>query len=214
MTTRLAVLALVLAGALTGCADELASIEILEICAPPDAGSCGTSGSCAELNASPRLWVFTSVGGATNSLGQFIQINNQLPANGDPDLYRVNTNDFIGGEYLLEFRSAIPLPPVTFPANFTIEASSSSTPVVPLIPPSTMAALSSAMADGSEALVVVELRVRGELRDGTEIESGPFEVAVDVIDANFPIPTCPTPGDVVYACPALGQTSDVACGAP
>jgi hypothetical protein len=165
--------------------------------------------------ASPRPFVFTTVNGQLNALEMFVQVNNQLLPNGDPELGRVNTNDFIGREYLLSFGGQLPnLSDVVFPANFTVAANSSSTPVIPLIPMSTMQQISAiAPAGAGASLVIVEVRIRGELRDGSEVETGPFDVAVDVFNADF-VPACPNAGDLAFFCPNAGQTASLVCETP
>lgn len=226
MKPSLALLLALLAVAAAGCErDNDASIEVFTICAPPeDAASCGTDGTCERVLASPRPAVFVTVtplngtGAVTNQLEMFVQVNNQLLPNDDPALGRVNTNDFIGGEYLLSFRGLPGLSDVVYPANFTVPADASQTPVIPLIPASTMLQIRPALNGTAGAPVIVELRIRGELRDGTEIETGPFEVAVDVINANFDAndPSVCTGADElpVGFCPNAGQTASVACEAP
>jgi hypothetical protein len=216
MKTRLVLAtALALALPLGGCRDNDASVEIFAICAPPDdAKKCGTSGSCSSLLASPRLFAYTSVGGVVNQLEAFIEFRNQLPDNTDLELGRLNTNDFIGEDYLLSFSGVAGLSDVIFPANFTVPADSSSTPVVTLIPQVTMAQLSTALAAGQTALVVVELRARGHLVDGSQIETGPYEVAVEVIDASYTPIGCTTAGDVRFYCPNIGQTASTTCATP
>lgn len=205
--------------ALAGCRDDLATIELFAICAPPDdAASCGTTGACEAVLASPRLEVLTSVnvgGVATvNQLEAFVQLNNQLPNNADVDLGRVNTNDFIGEAYLIHFRGVPGLSDVVYPANFTVAAESSSTPVIPIIPSSTMIQLRGAIVDGTTALVIAEVRVRGHLIDGSEIETEAFDVAVNVTDSEFVPAGCPTLGDVRFYCPNAGQTASTECVAP
>jgi hypothetical protein len=211
--------AALLALALAGCRDDLATIELFAICAPPDdAEACGTTGSCEAVLASPRLQVFTSVtsGAITvvNQLEAFVQVNNQLPDNADRDLGRVNTNDFIGEAYLIHFRGVPGLSDVVYPANFTVAAESSSTPVIPIIPQSTMIQLRGAMADDTTALVVAEVRIRGHFIDGSEIETESFDVAVDVTDSSFIPAGCPTAGDLRFYCPNAGQTASTECKAP
>jgi hypothetical protein len=215
MKPSLALLLAALTAGVAGCErDNDASIEIFALCLPPeDAKVCGTDGTCEAMLASPRPFVFTTVNAQLNRLEMFVQVNNQLLPNDDPALGRVNTNDFIGGDYLLSFGGIPNLSDVVFPANFTVAANSSSTPVIPLIPMSTMAQIRATPGLNSSALVVVELRIRGELRDGTEVETGPFTVAVDVINADF-VPACPNAGDLAFFCPRPGQTASLVCEAP
>lgn len=214
MKPSLALLLALLAAAAAGCArDNDASIEIFALCAPPDdAKACGTDGTCEAMLASPRPFVHTTVGGQLNQLEMFVQVNNQLLSNDDPASGRLNTNDFVAKEYRLSFRG-LPLSDVVYPANFTVAADTSSTPIVPLIPLSTMAQIRAAPGINSRALVIVELRVRGELRDGSEIETGEFDVAVDVLNSDF-VPACPNVGDLFFSCPNFGQTASELCETP
>jgi hypothetical protein len=215
MKPSLAPLLVALAVGAVGCQrDNDASVEIFTLCLPPDdAKACGTDGTCEAMLASPRPFVFTTVNGRLNALEMFVQVNNQLLPNGDPELGRVNTNDFVGGDYLLSFGGLPNLSDVVFPANVTVAANSSSTPVIPLIPMSTMQQIIATAPAGSASVVIVEVRLRGELRDGSEVETGPFTVAVDVFNADF-VPACPNPGDLAFFCPNAGQTASLVCETP
>jgi hypothetical protein len=66
---------------------------------------------------------------------------------------------------------------------------------------------------GGASVVIVEVRLRGELRDGSEVETGPFDVAVDVFNADF-VPACPNAGDLAFFCPNAGQTASLVCETP
>ncbi len=212
MKTSFALLT-VLALALTGCEDNLASVEIFGICAPPDdAGTCGMSGTCGAYLASDRPFVYQRAFGLVNRLQEFVQINNQLPNNENVDIGRVNTNDFVAEEYLLSFLGVPNVGDVVHPANFTVPAQGSMSPVIPIIPEAAMAAID-ANSIGNQT-VVVEVRVRGHFVDATEHETGPYQIAVDVIDGNYPGITCPTAGDIAVYCPNAGQTASVSCETP
>lgn len=215
MKTRLAALASLLA-LVAGCADDRASIEIFGICAPPaDAAVCGGTAPCDRYLASDRPFVYVTVGGLTNRLEEFIQINNQVPNNENLDVGRVNTNDFIAEEYVFNFQGVPGVSEVRHPANFTVAAGGVFSPVVPIIPEAAMLQLRAALGAVPQALVVVEMKVRGHLVGGHEIESGPFDIAVDVVNQDFPGFACPNATDVVTAvCPNNGQTASITCEAP
>jgi len=203
--------------ALAGCQDNNASIEIFGICAPPDdAVKCSGTAVCSLYFAGDRPWVYTSVGGAANvnRLVHFVQINNQLPNNADPGTGRVNTNDFIAEEYLYDFQGVPGLTEWRRRANFTIIAEGSFSPVIPIIPEEAMAVIQAAFAANSTTLVVVGMRVRGHLNGGAVVETGTYEIAVDVINSDFPgYAACTNATDILFVCPNQGQQATVGCAA-
>jgi hypothetical protein len=238
MKTSIVAFAIVLLAGTAGCkADNHASIELFALCGmPEDAESCATSGECDTFFAG-RPFVFTFAESAfvpglifQNQLDLFLQVNNQLPNNADPTAGRVNTNDAIFESYELSFDVRdtfdaagvffpVSVADVSYPAVSTIPANSSFTPFVPLIPRAQLAAIGAQMFaggdDDSTATVIVKLRVKGHLEDGSEFETGEHEYAVDVFDATAARPRCPTPGDEVTAvCPHEGQPLTLGCEAP
>ena len=217
MNVRPIAAALALGTLATGCVDNAASVEIFAICAPPDdAAVCAGSATCEAVLASDRPWVFVTVGGAVNRLEQFVQLNNQIPNNAEAEIGRVNTNDFIGEAWVLSFSGLAGVADKVHPANFTVPAGGSQSPVIPIIPEDRMTQIGVAMtlAGLSQALVVVDVSARGRLVGGQEIETAPFKIAVDVFNADFTGAACPTAGDVRWYCPNAGQTASTACEAP
>jgi hypothetical protein len=219
-----AVLALLLAACE---AKDHGAVEVFGICVVEDAEECSTSGKC-ELVLVGRPHVFTSadrLGGGTsaNALHLWVEVDNNLPPNDNPDLYRVNTNDFTIEEYLLEFHApGISIPSKVEPAgSLTIRAESSQTPLIPVIPADRLAVIAAALpntvppAAPSQRIVGVDVTVRGRLQDGTDYETAPFRIDVDVIDAVGGLPGCAKATEVVVAvCPNEGQTATYACATP
>lgn len=217
MTARPFAAALALGALATGCVDNSMSIEFYAICAPPDdAEACEWGSTCDEVVGSDRLWATVTVGGAPNYLVQSIQLNNQLPNTEDLDLGRVNVNDFIGDAWLLSYSGLAGVADKVHAANFTVPAQGSQSPFIPVIPEDRMTQIGAAMATAglAEALVVVEVRARGRLVGGQQIETAPFKVAVDVLNADFTGVACPTPTDIPFYCPKPGQTASVTCVTP
>ncbi len=217
MTARPIAAALALGALATGCVDNAMSIEFYAICAPPDdAEACEWGATCDEVVGADRLWATVTVGGAPNYLVQSIQLNNQLPINEDLDVGRVNVNDFIGDAWLLSYSGLAGVADKVHAANFTIPAEGSGSPFIPVIPVDRMTQIGAAMAIAglAEALVVVEVRARGRLVGGQQIETAPFEVAVDVYNADYGGATCLTPTDIPFYCPKPGQTSSITCVTP
>lgn len=232
-------LALALALGAGGCVDNHASVQIFAICAPPeDAAVCGTDGECAAVLAN-RPWVDTLLDpgdpAATppipptyNSLDLFVQVNNRMPDNSDESAGRVNTNDAIIELILYEFEvqgfTVLGVAPVLgtatfeYPLSQTVPSNSSSTPLVPIIPPEIMGPLDTLLAgdDDGEVVVLAHVAFAGHLEDGTDFETAPHMFAVNVYWALVTPPVCPkAPAEIVTAiCPHKGQTASFTCEAP
>jgi hypothetical protein len=238
MKTRVVAFAFALLAGTAGCKTENhASIEVFGICGPPeDAETCSTSGECETFFAG-RPTVFTMAESAffpgvifENELNHFMQVNNQLPNNADPSAGRVNTNDAIIESYEFSFDVRgtfdaigaffqVSIPDLSYPAVSTIPANGSFTPNVPLIPRAQLKAISDEMFlngdDDSLATVIVSLRMKGHLEDGTEFETAEHEYAIDVIDMIAAAPVCPIAGEEVVAiCPHEGQDFTFVCAEP
>jgi hypothetical protein len=230
MEMRTIRVALLLVASLAACkADNDASIEVYALCSPPDdAEQCGTSGECDEfLTGRPFAATRISpgsppVGIFQNEFAQFVQVNNQMPNNADEDTFRVNTKDFTIEEYRLSYRSTpgIDIPDFVYKANEVVPAAGTAAPLVTLIPWEVMEVIDDAdpvypsptapvSFDG--AIVEVELRLFGHTRDGSEIESAPWVLPVEVRDEVAFDPVCLDTGVFIAACPGIGQTASVAC---
>jgi hypothetical protein len=160
MKTRTALLA-VLAAALA-CADNRASIQIQAICYPTAA--CGAKGGCEKvLTGVPSLASDTTNGAA---LVLELQVENQLPQNGDSKLGRVNTNDAHIDEIAIEYDGA-PIAPVTIDTSSWIPAATTATALVFIpVPPTS-----------PDAYITARLRLRGYLDDSSRFETGEFPIA-------------------------------------
>ncbi len=224
MKTRLAAFTAALALVASGCADNIQTVAMEALCAPPDdATKCeGPSGTCDALLANPRPSFSTRFNGATNFFVMFTQVLNQAPNNADASTGRVNTNDAIITGYELDFASQYYNFAGYFtPANFYVPAAGAVAPEIEYIPAVIAAEMEMALPPYDSldptALpvpVTVGVRLRGHLLDDREFTTGTFKVTIDVKNESAPIPGCPTAGDVVYACPNFGQTASYSCVAP
>ncbi|HUL59237.1 MAG TPA: hypothetical protein VLU43_08180 [Anaeromyxobacteraceae bacterium] len=220
----------------SGCVDNRSSVEIFGICAPPtQADTCSEAATCANSLASPRLdhYLTVTFAGATvdNPLESWFQFNNQLVNNADVETGRVNTNDFTATELHLSYdASGVSIPSVHFATGaFTVPAAGTTTMVLSLIPETLSPQIGAAMtARGlTNVPVVVHLRLFGHLLDGSTIETGTFDVAVNVYnddlcnatvgpaaDPPFLSPCdCPTAGQSPFFCPGFDPfgTSSITC---
>lgn len=186
--TRFALLA-ALALAATGCEDNLASIQIQAVCAPPD--TCAFSGGCDQQYISwPTLDLDLS---STDALTLYLQVENQLQDNGDPDLGRVNTNDAHVDETVVEYEGVL-LPKVIMGSNFLVQAGGTS--VVKVTPIVGGAAVEDALTPFAGGEIVANLRMRGYYDDGTRFETGEFPITVRICAGCLGTgcggaPTCP-----------------------
>lgn len=188
MKTSFALLTL-LALATTGCEDNLASVQIQAVCAPPD--TCTFSGACdAQYISWPTLDLTAS---ATDALTLYLQVENQLPDNGDVELGRVNTNDAHVDETIVEY-DGVPLGKVIMGSNFHVPAAS--TAVVKVQPIVGGPATSTALAPFAGGEIVANLRFGGYYDDGTRFETGEFPITVRICAGCLGTacaggPTCP-----------------------
>lgn len=196
MKTRSALLAAPLAAVLAAgaCADNRASIQIQAICYPTE--TCGGSGGCEQvLTGTPSLARDASATPAGNALVLELQVENQLPENGDPALGRVNTNDAHVDELHVEYEGA-PFAPATRDTNSWIPAESVGTALVAIPAP----------AYAADVLVKAKLRLRGYFDDGTRFETGEFPVAFAYCSG------CGTACTTAETCPpGAGQQDPVVC---
>lgn len=225
MKTRLAAFTCALAILASGCADNIQTVSMEALCAPPDdATKCGLgSGTCTALIASARPFFFTQWVGATNGFEMFTQVLNQAPNNADASTGRVNTNDAIITGYELDFASDFyNRKAYWYPANFAVPAAGAFAPVIKYIPEAISAEMQMAFPVYNSAdpttgpfPVTVGVRLRGHLLDDREFTSGTFTITIDLFNANAGVPVCPKTGDVFQAaCPNGGQTSTFACVTP
>ncbi len=189
MTTRLAALAsaLALAAGTSGCEDNRASIQIQSVCAPTD--DCTFANTCdAQYISWPTLDVGAS---ASDAVTLYLQVENQLPDNGDVANGRLNTNDAHVDEAVVEYEGA-PLPKSIRGSNINIPASDSSIVKVEVVPAGSGATLLP-FAGGE---IVANLRFGGYYDDGTRFETGEFPITVRICLGCLGIacggaPTCP-----------------------
>ncbi len=186
-----------LAGA-GGCADNRASIQIQSVCAPPDDCTFGDGGCDATYLSWPTL----DVGASTrDTLTLYLQVENQLPDNGDAATYRTDTNGAHVDETVIEYEG-VALPPVAIGSNFYIQSESVTVVKVEVIPDAlnatTVLAAYAPTADPRELLATI--RMRGYLDDDSRFETGEFPVTVRVCtgcvgSCGAGISTCPPDSD-------------------
>jgi len=190
MKTRLAALAL--ATLALACADNGASIEPFAICAPPEE-ECVFSSECdlqfigrlaLDQAVSPQLWIF-------------IQVNNQLPVNGDLSAGRVNTNDAFVTEYEVEYEGA---------------ASGSSMGRLQSVVPASGSAVISVFLQPPPATgeVVAKLRLKGNYADQSDFETAEFEIPITVCQGCLGFPGCPVGEVLTSVCPPTAGQSPIA----
>lgn len=214
-TPRALALALLLGAA--GCADNYASIEMFAICAAPNADDCTFDATCDTVLVSARPYVITYVQGATgtyaNRLELLIQFNNQLLPNGDESSGRANTHDaFING-YDLSYDGLYGafVAEWTFDANGTVPAGGSTVLAVPVIPEEVMPTIAAYIPSGGAGAVTVEIVARGFYGNDQPFETGPWPIAIDVVNGTYVVGAGCVAPEVEVACPGYGQTGTTAC---
>ncbi len=218
MTTRfLPQAALTVALATLGCAgQDDVSVQTQFVCAPAeDPMDCAPDGEC-ERFLTGQAFAYTTVGGFDNSLSFYFQIANQRPPNEDESAGSLNSADALLTEYDLSFiwegtvigRGTVPIVNATIPAEGTI------TPFATVIPASVMNFIRTNWPSADPAILgEVNIRFKGHFRGGGEFETGDFLLPVQIINADYSIPTCTAPDVLVY-CPNLGATGTTDCVTP
>lgn len=187
MKTRLAALALALAGA--ACTvDDSASIQVQTICAPPEDG-CTFSSTCAMQ----YIGIITMDTAVTDQLWLFLQVNNQLADDADPARGKLNTNDAYVEGYEVEYEG-LPAPAASGRLQSLVPAGGSAVISVLPIPPAVGAGIA---VTGD---VVAKLRLKGKLGDESSFETARIEIPVRICSGCVGAPTCGD-GSAASLCP-------------
>jgi hypothetical protein len=190
-------------GAAAGCAaDNMTSIEIAAICAPPDdATACTFSSTCDAQS----IGIAAIDIGITDRLWLIVQVNNQTTNNADLGTYRTNSHDAYVEEVSTEYVAPFPIAdtrqrvgPYIIPAN-----GSSVISMFPVAPQAV--ATMSGVATTTPFGIVAKTKLKGHYQDQTEFETAAYEVAVEVCDGCID-PTPCTSGIAVAFCPSAGQS--------
>jgi hypothetical protein len=210
MQTRLALLLPLLA--LAACtADNNASVKVSAICAPPDdPTNCVFQSTCdAQTLDRNVLDVALTPAQGGNRLWMFVQVDNQLPANGNAGDFRSNTNDAYAQEIEVEYPGT-GLPTATAPilGSAVVPADGAAVISVTPIPESIGNILQTAgvVPAGASIEGFAKMRLKGVLGDTTKFETGAFQIPIRVCRGCllptivFPTLTCAA-GDVPLSCP-------------
>jgi hypothetical protein len=204
--------ALLFAAVLTaGCTDNDASVLIEATCypPPPEDGQCVVADTC-DLFLTGIPFVDLAVTGDSFVLP--IQLQNQLPDNGDESAGRTNTNiafvdelrfTYVGDGLLLEDVKA----PMT---SFSIDPGGTAVAWMELIAPNQGTTL---VSSGSKR-VTIEVRAAGHYNSGGSFETGPFQIVADMCRGCTGFASPCAVGELYFACPQPGQTSGFECVAP
>lgn len=201
MKTRPLILALLALGP-AGCADNMTSIEINAICAPPDdAASCTFSATCdAQFIGIASVDV-----GLTDTLWLIVQMNNQTTNNADPGSFRTNSHDAYVEEVSTEYEAPFPIGDTRQRVGpYVVPANGSS--VVSMFPVTSAAAAQIRGAVGPVPVgIVAKVKASGHYQDQSAFETAAYEVAVEVCNGCFDPNPCTT-GVPVAVCPNFGQS--------
>jgi hypothetical protein len=206
MKTRALLFALPLL-ALAGCRDNMATVQIQDICFPTD--DCSFENTCdAIFLGNAKLDVSFS---ALDRLALYIQVDNQTEDNTNTDIGKTNTNDAHVDQAVIEYEG-IDLPrQVLAMAPFRVPAENSQLVRVDVIPDQMNAGpVLAAFAPTPEPRQMLALlQLRGYFDDGSRFETAEFPIGIDVCSGciEFVCPagtfTCPpaSNGQLPISCP-------------
>jgi hypothetical protein len=193
MKTRALFLALPLLalGALGGCRDNSASLQIQAMCFPTD--DC-TFGSTCDNSFMGVATLDPTLGTTSAALTLIFQLENQVPDNEDLDLGRTNTNDAQVDEIQIEYDGPA-VPRQVMGANVWVPANGTTLIVIPVIPPGFNTQLT-AYASPFGREMTARVRLGGFWYHGDRFETAEFPVAVKICDGCLgagcgSFPTCP-----------------------
>jgi hypothetical protein len=179
MKTRALFLALPLLalGAVGGCRDNSASLQIQAMCFPTDDCTFGSTCDNSFMGTpvlDPTLVNTTASGGLT----LIFQLENQAPDNEDLDVGRTNTKDAQVDQVVIEYDGPA-IPRQVKGTNVWIPANGNTLILIPVIPPGFQAALTAyGTTNGRE--MTARVRLGGFWYDGSRFETAEFPVAVEI----------------------------------
>jgi hypothetical protein len=188
---------------LAACADNMASIEVKHVCAPPEtASACSFSGTCDAVSLSP---FFFDVGAGAPRMWMFVEVANQLTSNAADG--NLNTNDAYLQEATVSYEGGgIELADANYRMLQMVEADT--TQVVSVYPlPDTAATELSAFTITGIVDIVAKVRLKGAYVGGQSFETGEYEIPIRVCNNCLGTVGCPTAGDQLFACPPGAVTA-------
>ncbi len=201
MKTSALFAASLLALAAAGCAKNMTSIQIAEICFPPDdASKCAFAATCArQLMGNAAIDT-----GSTQTLVLAVQVDNHTEDNADADTFRANSHDAYVEEVNVEYESTFFIPSVRQRVGpFVVRANDTNViEIEPVTQVSGDAIQSALAATAAPVGILAKVRLNGHYQDQSAFETAEWDVAVDVCNGcgDFDPAPCTT-GIPVALCP-------------
>jgi len=193
----------VVAGAsVSSCVDNNGSVVIIGMLAPPVTATSGGSTVCTYTPniIGPYLSYGTMDAAFTNQYVPVLLLGNQLVAQANPSLDRLETDDVIvqGATVRVTDVSGATLDDYTVPGDGFIPASTGGTPGIAafattIVSPAVASQITTSISFGATKRLVSYVKVFGITTGGTHIESGEVGLPVDV--CNGCLVTFPAAGD-------------------
>jgi hypothetical protein len=223
MNARLIAALSLAAVAATGCVPNDASVRIHGLCSIPD--------TCLFPPECEAIWIgkirFDPFPGTTSrgepvdgSLVWPVQFDNQLEPNNDATAGRVDTHTAWIESYVISYSTSVAsLADVEIPiSSHPVPPAGASTGIIPIVPASVSAFLTSAVTGLAD--LTAEVKAKGRYADGSSFETGPFTVVVEISpndlslegsDAHCQDLTGSPTSTYAGACPQPGQTAQFFC---
>lgn len=212
MNVRTSLTALAVTALLGGCMKpNNASIEMVRICYPPDAGSCSYSEKCGAQYLGNQIVDIDMTG----SLFLAVEVQNQLPDNKDESSGRGNTNNARVQQVEVSYSGAgFAVGSVTNDLQQAVPANGTAVLGLEILGVGPRADFLEAIAAGDSVDVIANVTLKGVV-GGSDFETGAYRVPITVcrgcLASAF---VCADPAQSVTAvCPNRGQwPAKIACG--
>lgn len=183
---------------LSACVDNMASVQLRHVCAPPEqASACSFGESCDAVSLAPY---FFDVGAGSPRMWMFVEVANQLEDNANPGEGRTNSRDAYVQEAVVTYEGGLGLADASHRLQQMVPAGGTQVLSLYPLPDSAAIELSTFTITGIVD-IVAKLRLKGVYTGGQAFETAEYEIPLRICSNCLGTVGCPNVGDLLYSCP-------------